>query len=586
MQNLQKVENFSIEQLTKIYDEAKAVKEGKLWKKDLDSCKQYLQKTIFCLDDGKTNCIFKENVLDILDKDQFNSMIFNRFPCKELKEFFKSSPEIKYFKLSSEKSASVVDYAKNRLYNSPSIKAKYSKYESFPEKTKRACHLMLSHIRDINCGGDKVQYEYLLKIIKRMCLGIKNNICVVIRTLGQGNGKSTFLKFLEQRVIGESSTCIGTSRMVISGFNYPMYNKILVKFEELPCFSKEQYKGISGSFKTWITEDYINYEDKGKASFNSYNCHTMFVISNNDCIDDDDGRRYFILDHTNRFVDDEEGKNKYFNELYSNCFTQEVADCFYSFLMDTIEVPDNFDGSSTMPATKNKATSTAQKLAKPFVFLKEKYLLKELDINKKIKELYQEYTDERKYFRMNAETFHKHLKESQLAKFLFVSGGYPKLKVSHSELKSIYTKNNWIGEFDEYDNTSIEKEFQDVHSEEIDEYKRQIAALTEELNKLKQQVKPKQEPEPEIIIIKSKQTKKTFNDELDELERELSEMDSVQTQDAQSVPETISSNNDEQDEEEDEDLELFGKLLNAKNNKVQKPIYKKKTTKPSLTLEL
>jgi hypothetical protein len=589
MENLTIVKNFEISELTKIYENSGTYTEGKLLKRLLDDSKTYIIETIFNLDDGRTKCIFADTKAIIMDKDQFNDMIYNRFPCKELKEWFKISPDIKFFKLSSEKSDCIVNYQIKKVFNTPIIKAKYSKYESFSEKAKYGCKLMLNHIKDINCGGDEIQSNYLLKLIKRMCLGVKNNVCVVIKTFGQGNGKSTFLKFLEQRVIGECNTCIGTSRMVLSGFNYPMYGKILVKFEELPCFSKEQYKGISGCFKNWITEDYINYEEKGKPSFDAYNCHTMFILSNNDCIDDDDGRRYFVIDHTNKFVDDETAKKKHFDTVYSNCFYDDVGNCFYSYLMDNINIDDKFDPNSQMPMTKNKIVSTAQKLAKPFIFIKEKYILKGLNINKKLKDLFQEYIDENKYYKMNIETFNKHLRESQLLKYISLSGGYYKIKASVKDLKEIYVKNNWISEFDEYESDSLDLEIQDNHANEISELKKiieELQAENERLKNMKVVPIPKNEPEQKMTISTKSKIHKNIHieEDIDELERQLSNIVEIPKQIIKKKPSitkpikchVIDDSDDDEaesqlNEEKDvtvEDCDMFLQLLNTENNQI------------------
>jgi hypothetical protein len=551
------IKNFSIDELTKIYDESRTYSEGKHLKKDLTTSKQYILETIFSLNDGKTKCIFEDGEIKVLDKDQFTEMIKNRFPCKDLKEWYATSPEIKYFKLCCEKSENKIDFEKRKIYNAPIIKAKYSKYESFTKDTKYACELMLKHIKEINCGGDEAQYKYFLKIIKRMCEGLKNNICVLIKTIGQGNGKSTVLKFLEQCVIGTNNTCVGTSRMVSSGFNYPMFNKILVKFEELPCFSREQFKGISGLFKTWITEDYINYEDKGKPSFDAYNCHTMFIVSNDDCIDDDDGRRYFILDHINKFIDDENAKKKYFNEMYSKCFLSDVGNCFYSYLIDNVEIENNFDPNSQMPITNNKKSSTAQKLAKPFVFLKEQYLLKNLNINKKLKDLYDEYNSCGKYYKMSVEKFNKYLKESNLEKYLFDSSGYKKLKISCDDLKSIYTKNNWIGEFDEYTDDDLKKEIQDENEKELNYYKKKIDDQNKLIDDLRKQLEllQIQNTTEQQYVVKSNNSN---DSEIDELFKMIQE----------TTP--IINEKEKQDEQKQE------KQINTKALKVRKTITKTK----------
>jgi hypothetical protein len=530
MKNLTEIKNFSTTNLYEIYNSEETIPEGKLFKKDLKNCKVYILETIFPLLDGDNICYFADNKLEITSLATFNTMILNRFPCKELKEWFKTSPEIIYFKLHSAKSDVVSDYEKKILYNCPTIKAAYKPYDGFDVKTKKQCEMMMNHIKNINCGGDNTQYEYLLKIIKRMCLAEKNNVAVLIKSYEQGSGKSTFLKFLEQYVIGEHSTCVGTSKMVTSGFNYPMFNKILIKFEELPCFTREQFKGISGNFKTWITEDFINYEDKGKSSFNSYNCHTMVVISNDDCIDDDNGRRWYILDQSTNYFIDTEAKMKYFNKLYSECFNQDVGNCFYSYLIENVIIPKNWDASSNMPLTKNKKVSLSQKLAKPFVFLKENYLLKEKDINMKMKDLHKEYIDTNLYYKMNVETFNKHITESVLKSYIIESGGYKKLKIKHTDLKIIYEKNNWISDFDEYEKDELQKETDEHNETEIKTLKQEIERLNKMIEDMKKTPIVEQKNKPVVTkVVEPVQPKKiVFID--DDLEADLKELEQKQEQ--------------------------------------------------------
>ena len=519
MENLKTITNFSINTLHEIYQSEETVPDGDAFKKDLIKCKTYIIKSVFPLIDGENICVFNNNTLKIMKLINFNTMMYNRFPCKELQTWFKTSPEITYFKLHSTKTDIVADYKKGILFNCPKIKAEYKEYNTFTDEAKNKCKMILDHILHINCGGNKSQYTYLLYIIKRMALAEKNNIAVLIKTYAQGCGKSTFLKFLEQYVIGEQSTCIGTTKMVMSGFNFPMFNKILIKFEELPCFTREQYKGISGNFKTWITEDFINYEDKNKSSFNSFNCHTMFVLSNNDCIDDDDGRRWLILDQATDYFQNDDDKKKYFKQLYGSAFDQETGNCFYSYLIDNVTVPEKFDPSSDMPLTNNKKSSLAQKIAKPFVFLKEHYVLREVDINKKMKDLYDEYINTRKYYSMTIETFNKHISESELKKYINVVGGYKKLKIKCSELKAIYEKNNWIGEFDEYEknNNDTEEEtnskprnyFND-NDDEVEKLKQEVERLNKIIESLKNE---KDESLNEKIFVEIQGSQKKENSE-------------------------------------------------------------------------
>jgi len=501
LKNLRKVLNFELSELVQLYEDAEIIV-PKNDIRDLRKCKEYIHKRIYPLQKSKLTCIFDNDKLEIIDNENFDREYYNRFPCKALKDWFKTSPDIIYFKMSCEKSKYTVDYKKKLVFNFPTIKAKYSPYNEFSEDDKNACQKMLDHIKNINCGGDDVQFQYLLKIVKNMCNGIKNNICVLIRGIAEGTGKSTFTKFLETHIIGRQNTSIGSVNMVTKGFNYPMHGKIFVKFEELPCFSRETYRGISGTFKTWISEDYINYEDKGKTSFDSNNVHTMFILSNNDCINDDEGRRYLILDVSNHKKQDK----VYFSDLYASTFNDNIGNCFYSYLQDNIIIPDTFDASSHMPITANKKASIAQKIDKPLLFIKTEYTLKNKCINKKIKDLYTEYCSTNDYYHMAANTFHSHLKAVDLCHYIKNVGGYPKLKISSEELKNMYKKNNWIGELDEFDNVS--QKYKD--DEDEDDYINENAKLREEIEQLKQQLADMQkqviiEPikEPVEVVIKA-----------------------------------------------------------------------------------
>ena len=118
MQNLKEIKNFSLEELTKLYTNANTVVDGKILKKDITECKKYIIDTIYNLNDGNNVCIFENEDLKIMDNEkQFSKMFFNRFPSKELKEWFRTAPEIIYFKLHSAKSDIVADYEKKILYN-------------------------------------------------------------------------------------------------------------------------------------------------------------------------------------------------------------------------------------------------------------------------------------------------------------------------------------------------------------------------------------------------------------------------------------------------------------------------------------
>ena len=109
MENLKTITNFSINTLHEIYQSEETVPDGKVYKKDLTKCKTYIIKSVFPLIDGENICVFNNNTLEIMKFINFNTMMYNRFPCKELQTWFKTSPEITYFKLHSTKTDIIAD---------------------------------------------------------------------------------------------------------------------------------------------------------------------------------------------------------------------------------------------------------------------------------------------------------------------------------------------------------------------------------------------------------------------------------------------------------------------------------------------
>jgi hypothetical protein len=99
-------------------------------------------------------------------------------------------------------------------------------------------------------------------------------------------------------------------------------------FEELENFSISEWISISSILKRQITSPTLMIEAKGKDQRQENNLNNYILISNNDCIQDDDGRRYFILDISTKYIKNEE----YFKRHYT-CFNDEVGQAFLVIYM-------------------------------------------------------------------------------------------------------------------------------------------------------------------------------------------------------------------------------------------------------------
>ena len=83
--------------------------------------------------------------------------------------------------------------------------------------------------------------------------------------------------------------------------------------------------------------------------------NSYIIDSNEDCMTDDDGRRFLILDVSHSRRQDK----SYFGPLKENCFNDEVGEAFYSMMIETDTTgffPQGF------PDTESKSIAFASRL--------------------------------------------------------------------------------------------------------------------------------------------------------------------------------------------------------------------------------
>jgi hypothetical protein len=256
-------------------------------------------------------------------------------------------------------------------------------------------------------------------------------------------GKTTLFELLNNHIIGKN-LCLETgSDPIRTKFNEILGGKILVAFEELENFSKAEWESISSTLKRLITSSRINLQNKCTKSYESNNINNYMLMSNNDAIKDDDGRRYFILDISPHRV----GDNKYWNMIYKNCFNDKVGKALFQYFYE-IDVTDF--NPQIMPLTQNKIDSQTKRLDSVFKFIKENYILHSKSIKISCNELYSEYkySPEAKYKPCAKEDFHKKLLDIGFIKIKKSTSQF--YDMNFKDLLNIATKRNWISEYDEF----------------------------------------------------------------------------------------------------------------------------------------
>jgi hypothetical protein len=392
---------------------------------------------------------------------------------------------------------------------------KYKKVDEFSQETKSKLNIMLKYIDDVLCSNKKDSYDFLLKWISNMLRGNRNDSAIYLKG-PQGIGKSTLLEFIRHHVLGKPLCYQGGSGPLKSNFNSELSGKVMVMFEELENFSSKEWISISSVLKRQITSKTLQIERKGKDMREETNLNNYILLSNNDAIQDDDGRRYFILDISRKYIKDEE----YFNKVYS-CFDDEVGQIFYSYFMDI-----SLDGYNAQlyPLTQSKLDSVAKRLDNVYKFLKDIFILSKSGINRQtVQELYNSYIvycNKYQHKLKNKIDFNNALSDINIK--WKKSNGQNVYQISYEELSKIADKFHWVHELDEFrDNNAADESETNFTVEEFMKMKNQCDKQEDQIKYLisvlaKHKINPdnnniKIESEEETIITTTTTTTKTIN---------------------------------------------------------------------------
>ncbi len=303
-----------------------------------------------------------------------------------------------------------------------------------------------------------------------------------------------------------------SSEPLKSKFNDILGGKLFVSFEELESFSKNDWICICCVLKRQITSDLIVLTKKGQDPYESDNINNYMLLTNHDT--DDNGRRFCVADiSTHR-----KGDEPYWNNIYNNCFNEEVGYALYCFLC---EIDTSKFKAQKFPITKNKLNSISKRLDSVYSFLKDDFILKKISLNEKLTTLYDNYKQYclNKHKNPCAKTdFTTKLSEIQIN--FYKSNGYNTYKVSLETLNQIANKNHWINDIDEYEkedendniseNMKPKYEFGNPHKLNYEKMYNELLIENEKILNLLLE-KEKKIIEPKSDIIKSNKVKSKVN---------------------------------------------------------------------------
>lgn len=456
----------------------------------------YIKLFFFPLRSGM-HAVLYDGKYELYTQADVKSTYFNRMPKHHSKWYFEEYSDLRSITYQINKPILYED----KLNLCPKYKHQVSPYNDFPTEVKQKVDFMLNYIFEILANKNKSYYEFIMKWLANMIQGNKNNSCLYLKG-PQGIGKSTLFVFIRDYVIGNDLSVETGSEPIKSKFNGILAGKLLVMFEELETFSTNEWIAISSRLKRFITSNKMTIEKKGIDSYDVDNLNNYVILSNNDAVKDDDGRRYFILDlATHRQKD-----RVFWDNIYKNCFNDQVGEAFFSKLN---EVDTTNFNPQDFPITQSKLDSFAKRLEHHELFLKDEFVLRKKAIAHTVDELltkYQDYCTYNNYKALGKINFGSKLKELGIE--YKKSDKVNKYKVPYATLEAIAKDRHWIHEIDDYkedikssksepgfiDSTGLDYGLNDYEQikTERDDLKQQLEQMRREMEELKaQQAKPK-----------------------------------------------------------------------------------------------
>jgi len=246
--------------------------------------------------------------------------------------------------------------------------------------------IILNHIKLI-CGGDTAVYEYILDWFAHIFLYPEQKIGIFPIFQGTtGTGKSMILNMIKYMIGKDKCGFTNNAKDEVFGaFNPKMSGKIFMELAELDFLAT---KGLENKFKSLITDEIVNINDKQEKSYDQISYHRFIASTNEDIpikITNDD-RRILLIECS----DTMKSVEGYFEKLFELVNSKKVQKRFYNFLI-------NRDTVFTSPAEalKRRPTTAVQQELMEYFTPPEQLYFKEL-----VNEL---YCENRKYISVSAE---------------------------------------------------------------------------------------------------------------------------------------------------------------------------------------
>ena len=271
---------------------------------------------------------------------------------------------------------------------------------------------IIKHVDDVITGGNAAHTKWVLDYMANMIQRPERKSQVAISLYGaQGCGKGIIFEFLRQKVLGEECS-FQTSKPeidLIGRFANGALNRVCIQVDEVK--SLHEY---ADRLKDLITNQTINYEQKGRDTMVVSNLSNIILTSNNAnalTVSADD-RRY-VLFHCSSVY---KGDPAYFNALGSHLDRPEVARAFYQHCLkrDLSPYPKSFQFTRPITDYYREAQRSSIPVLSRFLSAFVNQGVAEALQARQLYQRYETFRDAGNYkFTITASTFAKELKKVQ-----------------------------------------------------------------------------------------------------------------------------------------------------------------------------
>jgi len=185
---------------------------------------------------------------------------------------------------------------------------------------------ILDHIKNVWACGDEELYEYFICWFARILQQPwnKNKVCIGLKSI-EGVGKTCIFELFAE-IIGKEyyMECTDLNK-AFGQFNNQVLNKLLCVFNETNWGGDKKMKG---KFKSFITDNRITIEQKGKDPFD-IDCYCNCAITTNEnwLVDvKGDDRRFNLIEIKHEVLDDD-----YYRKIHEFEYFQDLANYFYNY---------------------------------------------------------------------------------------------------------------------------------------------------------------------------------------------------------------------------------------------------------------